>query len=78
MEVDFSGAMVRKTNEGAERNGDDERKVRCVYVYGNSHQPFPIRNCLGLVADDPRGGIWMGGFFKKSVWERKDGFGQYI
>jgi hypothetical protein len=70
MEADFSGAA--KEGEGS------PGQVKCVYVYGNSFQPFPIRNCMGLVADDPRGGIWMGGFFKKSVWERKNGFGQYI
>lgn len=69
MEIDFSGALP------SEESG---KSVKCVYLYGNSFQPFPIRNCLGLVADDPNDGIWMGGFFKKSVWERKDGFGQFI
>jgi hypothetical protein len=72
MEINFSGALP--TKQGVH----PERKVSCVYLYGNSFQPFPVRNCMGLVADDPGGGIWMGGFFKKSVWERKDGFGQYI
>jgi hypothetical protein len=68
MEIDFSGALP----EGA------EKKVKCVYVWGNSFQPFPVRNCMGLVADDPSGGIWMGGFFTKGVWERKDGFGRFV
>ena len=69
MELDFSGASP---------SSEEEKKVNCVYLYGNSFQPFPIRHCLGLTADDPRGGVWMGGFFKKSVWERQDGFGQFI
>lgn len=70
MELDFSGALP----DGAE----SAKKANCVYIYGNSFQPFPIRNCMGLVTDDPRGGVWMGGFFRKTVWERKDGFGQFI
>lgn len=46
MEIDFSGALP------SEESG---KSVKCVYLYGNSFQPFPIRNCLGLVADDPNG-----------------------
>jgi hypothetical protein len=53
MEIDFSGALP---------DGSD-KKINCTYLWGNAFQPFPIRNCMGLVADDPRGGIWMGGRF---------------
>ena len=72
MDIDFTAGRATKEGE------DPGKKITCVYLYGNSFQPFPVRNCMGLVADDPRGGIWMGGFFRKSVWERKDGFGQFI
>ncbi|KIJ46927.1 hypothetical protein M422DRAFT_46027 [Sphaerobolus stellatus SS14] len=44
-----------------------------------AYHPFPVRNIMGLVADDPSGGIWMGGFFSdKKVWEREDGFKEFI
>jgi hypothetical protein len=59
MEVDFSAALP---------DALAGTKVNCVYLWGVSYQPFPVRNMMGLVADDPRGGIWMGGkylvFFK--------------
>jgi hypothetical protein len=51
MEIDFSGALP---------DGVD-KKINCVYLWGNSYQSFPARNCMGLVADDPSGGIWFGG-----------------
>lgn len=65
MDIDFSGAAA-------------EGPVKCVYLWGMSFQPFPVRNFMGLVADDPRGGIWIGGFFSKRVWERADGFGRFV
>ncbi|EJD44092.1 hypothetical protein AURDEDRAFT_114396 [Auricularia subglabra TFB-10046 SS5] len=68
MEIDFSGALP----DGADRS------VSCLYLWGMSFQPFPVRNFMGLVADDPRGGIWLGGFLSKRVWERPDGFGQFV
>ncbi|KAF8516888.1 hypothetical protein JB92DRAFT_3082640 [Gautieria morchelliformis] len=55
-----------------------DKKINCVYLWGNAVHPFPTPNCMALVADDPRGGIWMGGFFSEKVWLRKDGFGQFI
>jgi len=39
--------------------------ARAVYLWATSFQSFPVRNCFGLVADDPRGGIWMGGVLAK-------------
>ncbi|KZV86526.1 hypothetical protein EXIGLDRAFT_840716 [Exidia glandulosa HHB12029] len=68
MEIDFSGALP----------DNEEGTAKCVYLWGMSFQPFPVRNFMGLVADDPRGGIWIGGFLSKRVWEREDGFGRFI
>lgn len=69
MKLDFSGALPDHS----------DKTVKCVYLFGNSFQSFPVRNFLGLVANDPSGGIWMGGFFStKLVWEREDGFKEFI
>ncbi|KAH9846780.1 hypothetical protein C2E23DRAFT_872203 [Lenzites betulinus] len=65
MDVDFSGALP-------------ELRVRCLYVWGNGIQPIPLRNWIGIWADDPSGGIWMSGFFPRRVWEDKRGFGEFI
>ncbi|GJJ15413.1 hypothetical protein Clacol_009689 [Clathrus columnatus] len=72
MYVDFSGALP----DDQQQQG---KQVKCLYLFGNSFQPFPVRNIMGLVADDPSGGVWMGGFFSsKKVWERADGFKEFI
>jgi len=70
MSVDFSGALPDSAM------GD--KKVNCLYLWGNSFQPFPVRNMMGLVADDPSGGIWVGGFFSDRVWTRPEGFGRFV
>lgn len=67
MHVDFSGAARA-----------DGEAVKCVYLLGLSFQMFPLRNFLSLVADDPRGGVWLAGFLSKRVWERADGFGRFV
>ncbi|EIN05849.1 hypothetical protein PUNSTDRAFT_54705 [Punctularia strigosozonata HHB-11173 SS5] len=46
-------------------------KVSVLYVWGTGYQPFPMRN-------DPAGGLWVGGFFPRAVWEDREGFGKYL
>jgi len=70
MDLDFSGALP---------NAQEGKEVKCVYLFGDSFQPFPVRNCMGLVADDPSGGIWVGGYLSsRKVWERDGGFREFI
>ncbi len=65
MSLDFSGA-------GA------QGKARCVYAWGNGLQPYPLKNWIGLWADDASGGIWTSGFLQKKVWEDERGFGKFL
>lgn len=79
MDVDFSAAIAQPSGveNGKAANGDVE-KVRPVYVWGNGIQPIPLRNWVGIWADDPRGGMWVSAFLPKRIWDNRDGFGQFI
>lgn len=69
MRADFSGALPDDSKPGT---------VQCVYMWGNGIQPIPLRNWIGLWADDPSGGVWMSAFLPKSIWENRAGFGKFI
>ncbi|KAI0922391.1 hypothetical protein AcV7_005935 [Taiwanofungus camphoratus] len=87
MSVDFSGALP---DEGAEQVGESggsdktnepvaqRRKVRCVYMWGTGVQPIPLRNWLGIWANDPSGGVWVSGFLPRRIWQDKRGYGAFI
>lgn len=70
MEIDFSVALP---------DGEEGKQVKCLHIFSNLFKPFSMRQLMVLLADDPKGGIWMGGFFSdKKVWEREDGFKGFI
>lgn len=75
--VRSSSNAVRR-DSGAAEDRKLRRPVRCLYVWGNGIQPIPLRNWIGIWADDPSGGIWISGFFSRRVWEDKRGFGKFI
>ncbi|KAI0644089.1 hypothetical protein C8Q79DRAFT_974236 [Trametes meyenii] len=87
--TDFSAGLFDEPKAKAVENGDGavvaangngaaKRSVRCLYMWGNGIQPIPLRNWIGIWADDPSGGMWTSGFFPKRIWEDKRGFGAYI
>jgi hypothetical protein len=69
MRVDFSGALPDDSQSGT---------VKCVYMWGDGIQPIPLRNWIGLWADDTNGGVWTSAFLPKSIWENPAGFGKFI
>ncbi|KAG8810791.1 hypothetical protein FRC17_002782 [Serendipita sp. 399] len=72
MDIDFSGGL--SSSSSSDSKG---QKVNCVYGYANSFQPWSVTDSFALFHDDPRGGMWAGGYLPKSVWENPKGFGQY-
>ena len=69
MQVDFSGALPDRS---------PYKTGRCVYMWGNGIQPIPLRNWVGLWANDPNGGVWMSAFLPEGIWENRAGFGKFI
>ncbi|PWN52089.1 hypothetical protein IE53DRAFT_392294 [Violaceomyces palustris] len=45
-------------------------------VWGHGIHPVPMRNSFGQVADDPSGGLWLGGYLSQKEWE--EGFGEFM
>lgn len=72
MNVDFSGAAQATAKE------EETQQIRCLYAWGNGLQPYPLKNWIGLWADDPSGGVWVSGFLQRKVWENKHGFGRFV
>lgn len=70
LNVDFSGALPDVDRK-------DSKKVKCEYLWVDGFGPV-LRNWIGLLADDPKGGLWMAGTFSKQTWEDKKGFGKFI
>lgn len=73
MGVDFSSALP----DDALAAGGEQATTKCVYLWGNGIQPIPLRNWIGIWADDPSGGLWTSGFFPRRIWEDVRGFGQF-
>ena len=45
-------------------------------VWGHGIHPVPMRNSFGQVADDPSGGLWLGGYLSRKEWDK--GFGEFV
>ncbi|KAF8884018.1 hypothetical protein BD779DRAFT_1538381 [Infundibulicybe gibba] len=67
LKIDYSG--------GLEKGGPGE--VRCKYLWMDGLGPV-LRNWIGLIADEPDGGLWVAGTFSKQTWEDRRGFGKFI
>jgi len=72
MNIDFTEALPER-----EAGETSKQRVKCVYLWGNGLQPIPLRNWIGLWADDPSGGIWASAFLPRKIWRKVTGFGQF-
>ncbi|KAA1475639.1 hypothetical protein DENSPDRAFT_842442 [Dentipellis sp. KUC8613] len=77
--ADGGGEGEGKAGKEDGKDGDgEERKVRCVYAWGDGLQPYVLQHWIGLWADDPRGGMWTSAFMPRWVWRDMRGFGRII
>lgn len=53
------------------------KKGKTIKVWSNSFYSMPLRNAFGLIANDPTGGVWIGGFLSEGQWKDPKGFGQF-
>ncbi|TEA20446.1 Transcriptional regulator sdnM [Colletotrichum sidae] len=51
--------------------GTGTGKVLRTWEY--AFHPVPLRNSAGLIADDPTGGVWLGGYLSRKEWETNFG-----
>ncbi|KAF8884011.1 hypothetical protein BD779DRAFT_1538339 [Infundibulicybe gibba] len=70
LNIDFSGALP----DGELKQSG---KLRSQYLWMDGLGPV-LRNWIGLIADEPSGGMWMAGTFAKKTWEDPRGFGRFI